>query len=501
MRNNKPRAFCVGMVFLLGIGLIFSSTCSVGTENHGTEHAFPQFSLINEIKSDPESPFYINFEDYPSQLESYPIGVFDSGTGGLSVLNAILAMDLFNNRTHEKGSDGIPDFNSESFVYLGDKANMPYGRYPSEQNTDFLRELIIKDVWFLLGSRFFQSSEEPIAEGEKKPVKAVVIACNTATAYGIDLIEYVITEWGLNLKTIGIIDAGMKMALESVGSEEKALLGVFATQGTCDSQGYINAFEKALPETKKQKVDIIQQACLGLAGAVDGDPAYISKDAVEIRGIGSYQGPGIRHQTHPVDLSLWKEYNFDQGNALLVKKDKQGEPNQVELNSVRNYINYYVTSFVIRAIKSPEIRSLQTIILGCTHYALFKKEFREHFLYLRTLDDRYKRFIPKDLIIIDPAEAQAMALYHHLSQNDLFSPNQPQKYQFFFSVPNPLLEANVITPRREFPNDYKYSRCINRSLVYVKRIPLKKELLSQDIIVKLKSSYPALYEMMFSPNE
>ena len=73
------------------------------------------------------------------------IGVFDSGIGGLLVLEQILALDMFDNLTGALGSDGRPDFEGEEFVYFGDQANMPYGRYDSLGKTDFLRELIRRD--------------------------------------------------------------------------------------------------------------------------------------------------------------------------------------------------------------------------------------------------------------------------------------------------------------------------------------------------------------------
>ena len=58
-----------------------------------------------------------------------PIGVFDSRTGGLTILQAILTLDAFNNKTGEPGGDGILDFSNEAFQYLVDWANMPYGNY------------------------------------------------------------------------------------------------------------------------------------------------------------------------------------------------------------------------------------------------------------------------------------------------------------------------------------------------------------------------------------
>ena len=44
-----------------------------------------QFRIISDIKENPQSPFYINFAEYPREREALPIGVFDSGTGGLTV--------------------------------------------------------------------------------------------------------------------------------------------------------------------------------------------------------------------------------------------------------------------------------------------------------------------------------------------------------------------------------------------------------------------------------
>ena len=78
------------------------------------------FDIIELAVEDDNSPFYIDRSVFPEDGRSLPIGVFDSGTGGLSVLNSILMLDEFNNDTYEAGSDGIPDFVDESFVYLAD---------------------------------------------------------------------------------------------------------------------------------------------------------------------------------------------------------------------------------------------------------------------------------------------------------------------------------------------------------------------------------------------
>ncbi len=486
-------------VFLFFLSVILFSFCSSQIDRDYKEVGLDleKFSLIHEIKSDKKTPFYIDFNNYPSSLESLPIGVFDSGTGGLTVLNAILEMDLFDNSTREMGSDGIPDFVSEKFVYLGDKANMPYGRYPSEGKTDFLKELIIKDVQFLMRNTYYLSPTDSFPKGKKDPVKVIAIACNTASAYGYEMIEKVIKDWGVEIKTFGIIDAGAHKAFKLYGPHEKGFIGVFATEGTCDSKGYIRALEKYFTENKRAEAEVIQQPCFGLAGAVDGDPAYISKDAVQFRGSGSYLGPSLDHDKYPIDLALWEEYNFEDKGALLTETDVHGNIKEIEINSIKNYIRYYVTTFVSKAVETAEGEKIHSIILGCTHYALFKEEFRDHFLYLRTINEKYRKFIPENIVIIDPAEEQAISLYLYLKRNDLFGQNKNQETQFFISIPNPLLENSSINSRGEFLDDYKYGRFINESRLYVKRVPLKKEYLSGDIVVKLKNSFPVVYELLF----
>ena len=81
-----------------------------------------------------------------------PVGVFDSGTGGLTVLEKILSLDAYDNATLTTGADGIPDFAAEHFQYLADQANMPYGVYDAQGKSDLLRALVREDARFLLGN-------------------------------------------------------------------------------------------------------------------------------------------------------------------------------------------------------------------------------------------------------------------------------------------------------------------------------------------------------------
>jgi glutamate racemase len=498
IRNIKVK-FCLLVLFFWALTFFGSCKTETGRETKSLSSDLKKFKLVAEIKSNPKSPFYINFIDYPLQRDSLPIGIFDSGTGGLTVLNAVIKMDRFDNQTHEKGSDGIPDFIAEKFIYLGDRANMPYGRYPREGKTDFLQELIIKDVWFLLSDKYFLSPKEKMPAGEKQPVKAIVIACNTATAYGYELAQEVIQEWDLDLKTVGIIDAGAKQAVRSYDPKENDFIGVFATEGTCDSKGYVKALKKHFRE-RSDPLRVVQQPCFGLAGAVDGDRAYMAPDQTRARGPEIYQGPRLGHPIYPIDLTLWDEYNFEKGNSLLVENDIDGKVTKVEINSINNYIKYYVTSLVEKARKE-KAGSIHSVILGCTHYPLFKQEFRDHFLYLRSLNDKYKKTIPENLLIIDPAEAEAESLYLYLNEKDLFAQNSNQESRFFLSFPNPRFKGNRVNSNGEFPLSYKYGRFINRSSLYVKRIPLIPDMISADLKTSLKRNIPDVYGLLFNQDQ
>lgn len=457
-----------------------------------------KFRLISEIEHDDNSPFYVDFKNYPVDRNDLPIGVFDSGTGGLTVLDAILRMDKFNNQTHEAGPDGIPDFSSERFTYLADQANMPYGRYDSEGKNDFLKELVLKDVQFLLGNNYFVSPGDSSPQADKSPVKAIVIACNTATAYGLDLIQNAVQEWGVDVKVIGIIDAGALTAVSHPEENENArLIGVMATEGTCASEGYPVAIEEHFTRLYEGSVGVIQQAGFGLAGAIDGDLSYIDPQAAGVRGSEVYQGPGLHHPKYPIRPELLEEYNFERGNGLLLREDEEGNTVSIELNSVTNYIRYYVTHLVVKALQEYPERMIDAVILGCTHYPFFEKEIKDHFLYLRGLDARYAAVIPENLRLVDPALSEALELYEHLKERELFGSGSYTDSDFYISVPNPLLSQNQIDEREEFPIGYKYGRSINQSLFFVKRVPFSERWMGEDILERIRIKMPEIYSVIF----
>ena len=197
-------------------------------------------ALSYHILNNDKSFYFLGTDTYPVGDINLPIGVFDSGIGGLTVLDAIVNFDGFKNDTSLPGADGKKDFIKEKFIYLADQANMPYGNYSAENKQGLLREHIIKDVQFLLGKKYYPNAEATQFEMDKSPVKVLVIACNTATAYGKETIENFLKEARLDIKVIGVIDAGVRGALEIIEKNEDATIGVMATVGTVDSKGYVN---------------------------------------------------------------------------------------------------------------------------------------------------------------------------------------------------------------------------------------------------------------------
>ena len=108
-----------------------------------------------------------------------PIGVFDSGVGGLTVVREIMR--------------NLPD---ERIVYFGDTARVPYGNKSKDTILRYSRQII----------RFLRTRE----------VKAIVIACNTASAYALDTVAA-----ESDIPIIGVINAGARTAVQAPETEDR----------------------------------------------------------------------------------------------------------------------------------------------------------------------------------------------------------------------------------------------------------------------------------------
>lgn len=228
-----------------------------------------------------------------------PIGVFDSGIGGLTVVRQIRNI--------------LPN---EEIFYLGDTARVPYGTKSQETVIRFACE----DAQFLI----------------EKGVKAVVVACNTASAWSLPVLE---RRFGLPI--CGVIQPGAEAAL--IASRNKRV-GVIGTAATVRSKAYKNAMRDRF-----EKVQVYAQACPLL---------------VPLAEEGWF--------THPVTLKILEEYLM----PLVIEQ-------------------------------------IDTLILGCTHYPLFK----------RAICKVLKQIAPHPIYLVDSAESCAVHVRRRLAELDLLSPS------------------------------------------------------------------------------
>lgn len=131
-----------------------------------------------------------------SEITQKPIGIFDSGVGGLTVYRALERM--------------LPD---ESLIYLGDTARIPYGT----RSVETVQRYSVEDASFIMS----------------KQVKAIVIACNTASALAADHLRS-----RFDLPIMGVIRPGARRAVESTRTGR---IGVIGTEATIASGAYQRA--------------------------------------------------------------------------------------------------------------------------------------------------------------------------------------------------------------------------------------------------------------------
>ena len=431
-----------------------------------------------------------------SNTNALPIGVFDSGTGGLTVLNAILSLDYFNNVTGEPKPDGKPDFEKEYFQFLADQANMPYGNYAAEHKTDLLKEHILKNVDFLLGKNYALHTSTDWERKAKPNVKMIVVACNTATAYALpEMKAYLKTKPG-NINCIGVIDAGAKAALEWQQKNGEGLIGVFATAGTVASDGYPRTI-KAFAKTRGIKEPaIMSQGGVGLAESIDRDWAYFVDTLNAIRN--DYKGPSIKNKNYTIDTGLLRAYNFNKaGNKLLCEYDDKGSCLDMQLNDPANYVRYHLVGLLENILKSNTNQQMNTLILGCTHYPFMKDTIRsvlnELYNYQSNGTYRYRIILATHVELIDPAVETAKEAYIALRKQKLQNYSKKLPTRFYISVPNTSLPEVELQPDGWFTYQYKYGRVAGANKEYIKVVPFDNKNISEATYSRFRQSIPRVY--------
>jgi glutamate racemase len=143
-----------------------------------------------------------------------PIGIFDSGVGGLTVYKAL----------HER----LPN---EHFVYLGDTARVPYGT----------KSLATIERYAIENSQFLAA----------RGIKILVVACNTASALALPKIREKI-----GIEVVGVIGPGARRAVKITENKLNPKIGVIATEATVASRAYLEAIRKA-----SATAEVVETAC------------------------------------------------------------------------------------------------------------------------------------------------------------------------------------------------------------------------------------------------
>lgn len=476
------KVFCQLAFFILG------SNCFSQNED-----------IVSSIFRDKNSFYYTDFSKYPALNQNLPVGVFDSGTGGLTVLNAIVTMDSYNNTTHKKGADGKIDFSKEDFIYLADQANMPYGNYAAMGKTDLLKEHIIKDAQFLLANKYYNTGQ---LYTNKKPIKVMVVACNTATAYGLTDIEQFLDQSKTNVKVIGVINAGVKGALKTFSKNENGSIGIFATAGTVASKGYTTALKKVIADQNYTgDIQMYSQGGVGIAEAVDEDLNYIDKKSTTPRAL--YKGPSLESSNLSIDKTLLEIYGFDFSSFKMLCDSKVSDQCSImQINSPENYVRFHLVSLLEQMKKTPNVLLLKTLILGCTHYPFLTNEIAKVLKELRKVkkdgEYRYKKLLAKNVILIDPSVNTAQELYEYLSEQNLL--NQTAKNleaDFFISIPN-TKNPDIVTEAngQRFTYDYKYGRIAGENKEYIVTVPFSKTSIPEEVSNRFQKQIPSVYDLI-----
>jgi glutamate racemase len=214
-------------------------------------------------------------------MDYRPIGIFDSGYGGLTVLREVAAL--------------LPEYD---YLYLGDNARSPYGTRSFESVYTYTKECVF--------------------ELFDKGCPLVILACNTASAKALRSIQQKdLTKMDPKLRVLGVI----RPTAEVIGNySSSGKVGVLGTSGTVASESYVIEIGKTFPE-----VDVFQQACPMWVPLIEND---------------EHNGPGADYFVREyVDQLLEKDPEIDTillgctHYPLLMDKIREHVPDNVKILS------------------------------------------------------------------------------------------------------------------------------------------------------------------------
>ena len=175
----------------------------------------------------------------PDALRRRPVGVFDSGVGGLTVLHELLVQ--------------LPN---EDFVYFADSARVPYGPRDREEIEAFSLEV----------------AEELLA----RRIKLLVVACNSATSAALPALRERMAQTTLGIDVLGVVQPG---AVQAVAASTNGRVGLMATPATVASGAYATAIAQADPF-----VELTAVQCPDLTAIIEGGFPFDERVVDTVRG-------------------------------------------------------------------------------------------------------------------------------------------------------------------------------------------------------------------------
>lgn len=225
-------------------------------------------------------------------MDNRPIGIFDSGLGGITVLKEL--------------QNALPD---ENFIYFGDTLNFPYGNKTKEQIISFSNKIV---KYLMLQN-----------------VKMIIIACGTATSQALEELKE-----KYNIYIEGIIEPTVNY-IKNLGIRK---IGVIGTKGTIQSRAWEIKLKKQMPD-----IEVINKACPLLAEIAEDGEAKTKKS---IDTIHEYMKIFKENKTNTIILGcthypifdeiIKKEFNYNVNlinpGMMIAEKTKQ----ILEINNIKN---------------------------------------------------------------------------------------------------------------------------------------------------------------------
>ncbi len=257
-----------------------------------------------------------------------PIGIFDSGVGGLTVVNHLLEV--------------LPD---ENFIFFADSANVPYGN----KDKKTIKKLVIENIKFV----------------SKFDIKAILIACNTADSIINKEIKNI-----AKVDIVGPIKSTVKLAVKQTKNKK---IGIMATSATCRSKSYIKAIKKC-----DENIEVYQQPCPLLVSYIE-DQNYFNDEEIMLNLLKEYLTPLLEKEVDTIILGcthyplalkyltvLAKDMNFVssslapvlEAEKLLKEKDLTADKIHTrefytsgDLQSFKEKTDLFITSDIKKIIK------------------------------------------------------------------------------------------------------------------------------------------------------